>query len=98
MNQVSIVVSDAKSAAASAPNVDSENSAASHENSALTKSLECPICFDQFVGDVPGASADLHPRILRCGHTFCTGCLKRIVPRQGNIRLVCHRARVGSGI
>jgi len=60
--------------------------------SSTSKSLECPICFDQFAGDVKGASADLQPRILRCGHTFCTGCLKRIVPRQGSIRCPkCHQ-------
>ena len=33
-------------------------------------SLECPICANRFTVDGP-----LQPKILKCGHTFCTNCI-----------------------
>ena len=33
-------------------------------------SLECPICGNRFTLDGP-----LQPKILKCGHTFCTNCI-----------------------
>ena len=35
-------------------------------------SLECPICANRFTVDGP-----LQPRILKCGHTFCTNCIQK---------------------
>ena len=34
--------------------------------------LECPVCRENFDGE------DLCPRLLSCGHTFCSACLERI--------------------
>lgn len=33
-------------------------------------SLECPICANRFTIDGP-----LQPKLLKCGHTFCTNCI-----------------------
>ena len=35
-------------------------------------SLDCPICTNRFTVDGP-----LQPRILECGHTFCTNCIQQ---------------------
>ena len=34
-------------------------------------SLDCPICTNRFTVDGP-----LQPKILKCGHTFCTNCIQ----------------------
>jgi gas vesicle protein len=36
--------------------------------------LECPICNEQY-----GTEYDTTPRVLRCGHTYCTKCLAQLV-------------------
>ena len=36
--------------------------------------LECPICNEQY-----GTEYDNTPRVLRCGHTYCTKCLAQLV-------------------
>ena len=40
----------------------------------LIQVLECPICNEQY-----GTEHSTTPRVLRCGHTYCTRCLQRLV-------------------
>lgn len=42
-------------------------------------SLECPICTNQYETD-----GIRQPKILKCGHTLCTGCVKQILDPNSN--------------
>ena len=42
-------------------------------------SLDCPICTNRFTVDGP-----LQPRILKCGHTFCTNCIQQTSKMEKN--------------
>ena len=44
-------------------------------------SLDCPICANRFTVDGP-----LQPRILKCGHTFCTNCIQQTSKMDKNIK------------
>lgn len=48
----------------------------------------CSICFTEYSTDERSLRA---PRILRCGHTFCSGCLIRILETTSS--LVCPKCR-----
>lgn len=51
-------------------------------------SYSCSICFTEYSPD----ERSLHvPRILRCGHTFCAGCLIRILETTNS--LICPKCR-----
>ena len=41
--------------------------------------LECPVCCEQF------DDQNICPRILSCGHSFCTGCLERLLSADNKI-------------
>ena len=43
-------------------------------------SLDCPICANRFTIDGP-----LQPRILKCGHTFCTNCIRQTSKMEKNL-------------
>lgn len=51
-------------------------------------SYSCGICFSEYSDDERSRYA---PRILRCGHTFCSECLIRILETTN--RLVCPKCR-----
>ena len=42
-------------------------------------SLECPICTNRFTVD-----GSLQPKILKCGHTFCTSCISQTSKMEMN--------------
>ena len=46
--------------------------------SCLAQVLECPICNDQY-----GTEHDTTPRVLGCGHTYCSKCLTQLVTVRG---------------
>lgn len=48
--------------------------------------LECSICAEQY-----GPEFNNQPRSLRCGHTFCTTCLLKIITPRGVPCPVCSR-------
>lgn len=49
---------------------------------AAHKTSECEVCMEQF-------NIDTHvPRVLQCGHTFCTSCLSKLFNEQKN-NVVC---------
>ena len=41
--------------------------------------LECPVCCELF------DDQNISPRILSCGHSFCTGCLERLLTAHDKI-------------
>ncbi len=43
--------------------------------------LECNICLEKY------DSKDKIPRILKCGHTFCTKCLKEFTKVNNSLEL-----------
>ena len=53
---------------------------------ASAKGLDCSVCFEPF------DDQNICPRILSCGHTFCTGCLERVLPADDKIP--CPTCRV----
>jgi hypothetical protein len=56
--------------------------------------LMCEVCFEAFGLTGPGRL----PRLLRCGHSFCTACLARLLlesPRDGGA-LRCPRCRAAT--
>ena len=51
----------------------------------VAKNLECAICLDTYDD----------PRMLRCQHSYCKKCLKKIVIRVGHVQKVtCPECRV----
>ena len=42
-------------------------------------SLDCPICTNRYTVDGP-----LQPKLLKCGHTFCTNCIQKISKTEKN--------------
>ena len=40
--------------------------------------VECSICFEKY------NKKDKLPRILSCGHTFCTSCIQKIKSKNNN--------------
>lgn len=52
--------------------------------------VECPICMDYYGGD---DSHERAPRILSCGHTICTFCLKDLYSRKGEEVFQCPICR-----
>ena len=46
-------------------------------------SLDCPICTNRFTID-----GLLQPKILKCGHTFCTKCISEIVKSQSGMNVI----------
>ena len=53
---------------------------------ATSQGLECPVCCESFDGQ------DVSPRMLSCGHSFCTGCLERLLATDDKI--TCPTCRV----
>jgi len=45
------------------------------------ESVRCPVCLQQYEN-----SADGKPRSLHCGHSCCTGCLKKLQPVEQHIK------------
>ena len=45
-----------------------------HDVCGTPQVLECPICNEQY-----GTEYETTPRVLRCGHTYCTKCLAQLV-------------------
>ena len=45
--------------------------------------FECPVCMEFLI--------DKQPRLLHCGHTFCTPCLKQMAKRK--VYIVCPKCR-----
>ena len=45
----------------------------------IESSLECPICTSRFTVD-----GSFQPKILKCGHTFCTNCIWQISKTERN--------------
>lgn len=43
--------------------------------------LECNICLEKY------DNKEKLPRILKCGHTFCTKCLKELSKLNNNLEL-----------
>eukprot|EP00923_Selenidium_pygospionis_P023779 GHVN01041396.1.p1 GENE.GHVN01041396.1~~GHVN01041396.1.p1 ORF type:complete len:157 (+),score=7.14 GHVN01041396.1:555-1025(+) len=50
--------------------------------------MECTVCFETYT-----ISGDRAPRVLHCGHTFCTLCVKKL-PESG--RLSCPTCRIST--
>lgn len=56
--------------------------------------LLCHICFEAYT-DIPKHKKI--PRILKCGHTFCTECLQKIANKSNKNKIICPIDReVGS--
>ena len=53
---------------------------------ATSQGLECPVCCESFDGH------DVSPRLLSCGHSFCTSCLERLLAADDKI--TCPTCRV----
>lgn len=53
---------------------------------ATSQGPECPVCCESFDGQ------DVSPRMLSCGHSFCTGCLERLLATVDTI--TCPTCRV----
>ena len=53
---------------------------------ATSQGPECPVCCESFDGQ------DVSPRMLSCGHSFCTGCLERLLATVDKI--TCPTCRV----
>ena len=47
----------------------------------IESSLECPICANRFTID-----GVFQPKILKCGHTFCTNCISQLPIMEVNIK------------
>ncbi len=43
--------------------------------------LDCSICLEKY------NSKEKIPRILKCGHTFCTICLKELIRVKNNLEV-----------
>ena len=46
----------------------------------MEPNLECPICVERFTTD-----GLFQPKILKCGHTFCTNCISKLYKVQMNL-------------
>ena len=53
---------------------------------ATSQGPECPVCCESFDGQ------DVSPRMLSCGHSFCTSCLERLLATDDKI--TCPTCRV----
>ena len=47
--------------------------------------LECNVCAEQY-----GPDFNNNPRSLKCGHTFCTGCLMKLITPRGVTCPMCN--------
>ncbi|XP_061640752.1 RING finger protein 224-like [Phyllopteryx taeniolatus] len=54
-----------------------------HPNMLPSEDLECVVCCHEY------SRRQRVPRLLHCGHTFCTPCLEKLVNVDGVIRTVC---------
>ena len=54
--------------------------------------LECPVCRENFDGE------DFCPRLLSCGHTFCSGCLERMFHSTIRCPTCSHVDRPQAGV
>ena len=49
--------------------------------------LECPVCCELY------DDQNICPRILSCGHSFCTGCLERLLTQAADNKILCPTCR-----
>ena len=49
----------------------------------------CDICMEEYEDN---DKSEKCPRILQCGHTFCTRCIKRIKNKNNNV-IICPTCR-----
>eukprot|EP00808_Paulinella_micropora_P030260 g45958.t1 len=59
----------------------------------MNSSLECSICFERFDDE------KLCPRLLTCGHSFCSGCLEKLLKHDAVTCPTCRKdAPVPEGV
>ena len=67
----------------SAQGINSVKMATCGEAKHNTKDLTCTVCLEEF----------REPKVLPCCHTFCKGCLERILEKSKTEQLICPQCR-----